>query len=73
MRIFVRVKSKSHQDKVEQTRDGYVIYLQAPPIKNRANAALITLLSKHFGIPKSQIIIVSGEKSKRKNIEIKTS
>lgn len=42
----------------------------AAPEKGKANAALLKLLSKHWGIPKSAIEIVRGETSRVKVLEI---
>lgn len=71
MRISIRVKPRSREEKIERTEDGYIAYVKEQPIENKANRALIRLLSEYFGIPKSQIIISSGMKSKQKIVEIK--
>lgn len=42
----------------------------AQPIENKANKALITLLSKKLSVPKSNIQILSGLHSKNKKIHI---
>ncbi len=42
----------------------------AIPEKGKANKSLITLLSAHFDVPKSAIMIVRGDKSRLKIIEI---
>ena len=46
------------------------VYLNAPPVDGKANSELIALFSKKLGIPKSAITIISGEKGKKKRIEI---
>lgn len=46
------------------------VSVTAAPEKGKANAALIKLLSKHWGIPKSAITIVRGETSRMKVIEV---
>jgi uncharacterized protein len=46
------------------------VYLNAPPVDGKANSELIGLFSKKLRIPKSDITIVSGEKGKKKRIEI---
>lgn len=70
MRISVRVKPKSREEKIEKTDNGYTVYIKEQPIENRANIALIKLLSKYFNVPKSKINILAGIKSKNKIIEI---
>lgn len=71
MKISVLVKPNARQNKVEQSETGYLIWTQAPPTENKANKAVIELLSEYFNIPKSKISIVSGLKSKRKIIDLK--
>lgn len=71
MRISITVKPNSRQDRIEKTENGYNIYVRAVPIENKANTAVIKLLSEYFDIPKSRIVIISGLKSKRKLVEIK--
>lgn len=44
--------------------------LTAPPVEGKANKALIQLLSKTIGIPKSDIEIISGERSSEKILRI---
>jgi len=46
------------------------VYLNAPPIDGKANSELVSLFSKKLKIPKSCIMIVSGEKGKKKRIAI---
>jgi uncharacterized protein (TIGR00251 family) len=42
------------------------ISVQAPPIEGRANSALINFLADKFGVPKSNVELVSGELSRSK-------
>ena len=53
-------------------RDGsvYRIKVTSPPVDGKANKALITLLSKKIKIPKKNIQIISGEKSRNKRIKV---
>ena len=44
--------------------------INAPPIDGKANMACIKFLSDIFNVSKSQISIVSGDKSKTKVIEV---
>lgn len=71
MRFTIIVKPRSRQEKVEKTDNGYIAYVKEPPIENKANKALIKLLSEYFDVSKSQIFILSGAKSKRKVVEIR--
>lgn len=47
------------------------IRIAAPPVDGAANAQLIKLLSKIFGISKSKVEIISGETAKIKLVKIK--
>jgi uncharacterized protein len=46
------------------------IHIKPPPDKNKANKALIKLLSKELKTPQSQIHIIKGEKARIKTILI---
>ncbi|MBI4688611.1 MAG: DUF167 domain-containing protein [Nitrospirae bacterium] len=72
MRISITVKTVSHKEKIEKADRGYIVYIKERPVEGRANKAVINLLSEYFDVPKSQISIHSGMKSKQKIIEITT-
>lgn len=44
--------------------------LAAPAVDGRANRACITFLAKALGVPKSQVVILRGESSRRKVVRI---
>jgi uncharacterized protein len=44
------------------------VKLTAPPVDGAANAELIKLLAKQFGVPKSDVEIVGGASSKTKRV-----
>jgi uncharacterized protein (TIGR00251 family) len=46
------------------------VKVQAPPEDGRANKALVKLLAEYFEIPKKSIVILAGEKSRKKRIRI---
>lgn len=71
MKVIIRVKPNSHQEKIEKTENDYLIFVKEPPVDNRANQAVIKVLANYFKIPKSRISILSGLKSKQKVIEVK--
>jgi len=50
--------------------DALLFRLNAPPVDGAANEELIELLSDLFDIPKRNIAIVSGHRSRDKRIEI---
>ena len=52
-------------------RDGVLrVRVSAPPVDGAANEALLRLLAKRFGVPRSALRIVSGETSRMKVVEI---
>ena len=53
------------------TRDGaLLIRLAAAPVDGAANVELIAFLARLLDIPKRQIAIVSGDKSRQKRVRI---
>jgi len=70
MRISIKVKPNSKIEKVEKANGFFLIYVKEPAQKNRANKAIIKLLSEHFKIPRSRIIILKGKNSRQKLIEM---
>jgi uncharacterized protein (TIGR00251 family) len=67
--IFVAPKSSKNKISIDSSNT-IKIYLTAPPVDGKANAALISLLSKTLKIPKSSILLLHGESSKKKRISI---
>lgn len=71
MIINVKVKTRHSEQKIEPFGEGrYLVYLKSEPEQNKANAELINLLSKHFGIPVGRIRIKFGLSSDKKVIEM---
>lgn len=52
-------------------KDGLKIRLTSPPVDNAANAACIEFLANILKIRKNQITIVSGQKSRIKQIRVR--
>jgi len=50
--------------------DELVLRLNAPPIEGKANKAATEFVSQYFGVPRSAVLLVSGERSRHKNFEI---
>jgi uncharacterized protein (TIGR00251 family) len=48
----------------------YRISVTDPPVDGKANQALISILSKKLGVPKRNIEIVSGKRSRFKQIRV---
>ena len=70
MKIRVRVKPNSHEQKIEEDESGLIVRLKSSPTKGKANEELMSLLAKKYKVRKNQIVIKSGASSKLKLIEI---
>ena len=46
------------------------VRLAAPAVEGKANAALIEFLADHFGVPRRNVSILSGVKSRSKRVSI---
>jgi uncharacterized protein (TIGR00251 family) len=46
------------------------VRLAAPAAENKANEALVEFLAQHYGVPRRNVRIVSGLRSRRKRVEI---
>lgn len=70
-RISVTVKPNSRSAAVTQLSEiEYRAAVREPAHDGKANQALLGLLARHFGVPKSKITIVRGHASRRKIIEL---
>lgn len=72
MKISVRIKPNSHhrEEVVKNDDETLTVYVKAPAIEGRANAAAIKLLAKHFKVASSKVKLVRGATSKYKLFEI---
>jgi len=70
--VKIKVKPGAKQDKIESVADdgSLVVRLKAPAVDNKANAALIVFLADFFHIPRRDIEIRVGLKSRNKVIRL---
>ena len=68
--MIYKVSVTFHKDFIEINKDEISIGIMAEPQKGKANKELIEKISKHFDVPKSNVRIISGEKSRKKLVEI---
>lgn len=74
--VSLRVTPNAGADRVEGTEqrdDGTAVLrlrVSAVPDKGKANAAVIALLAKSLGIPKSAITLVAGETARLKTLRL---
>ncbi|MFC1613580.1 DUF167 domain-containing protein [Patescibacteria group bacterium] len=71
MFINIKVIPRAKKNEVIKLENGnYKARLTSAPVDGKANQALIKMLSKYFGVGKSEIRIVRGEKGREKTIRI---
>jgi len=74
--LFLRVTPNAGADRiegVEQRDDGTTVLrlrVKAVPDKGKANAAVMALLAKTLGVPKSAIALVSGDTARLKTLHL---
>ena len=70
--IQLAVKPKSKRNAIEGIHDGALkLAVTAAPEKGKANAAVVALLSSLLDIPKRDIQLIAGDKSRKKAVLIK--
>jgi uncharacterized protein (TIGR00251 family) len=70
VKIQVKVKPSSKIEELSQEENSFIVKVKEPPKEGKANQAVIKLLAEHFGIPQSQIKILSGFRSRNKVVEV---
>lgn len=73
MKLHVDVKPNSKKPGIEKiTETHWQVRVRVPPVEGKANRAVIEMVAKETGVPKSLIKIVSGESSRKKTLELIT-
>ena len=70
--IRIRIVPNSSRNEIILEEEFIKVKVTAQPIENKANKALIEILSKQFKLPKKSIQIIKGETSKDKTIILST-
>ncbi|SMX25944.1 hypothetical protein TRP8649_00016 [Pelagimonas phthalicica] len=68
--IQIRVTPKAARSRIERGSDGLRIYVTTVPENGKANAAVLKLLAKALGVPKSRMSIIRGLQSRDKTIKV---
>ena len=72
MKISVKVKPNAKQEKIEKTGErDFLVWVKEKPQEGKANQAVIRVLAKYFGVPKSEVILLKGQTSREKAFEVK--
>jgi uncharacterized protein (TIGR00251 family) len=71
VRLDVRLQPRAGRDEIVGRRNGrLLVRVTAPPVDDRANRALVKLMAKELGVPRSAVRIASGARSRDKTLEI---
>jgi uncharacterized protein (TIGR00251 family) len=76
IRVAIRLTPRGRADRIEcivrsaEDRPALKVSVTAPPAEGRANDALIQLLANEFRVPKRDIALVAGQKSRDKMVHI---
>ena len=72
MRIFVKAKSKAREEKIEKISEtNFVVWVKEPPIKGKANKAIVKAIANYFNVAISQVALVAGSSLRQKIFDIK--
>jgi uncharacterized protein (TIGR00251 family) len=71
VRFEVWAKPRAKKSRVVGERaDAIEVSLAAPPVDGAANEELVRVLSEALGVPKRAVVIVRGDTSQRKLVEV---
>lgn len=69
--IKIRVHADSKENRlIAKNTDHYEIWVKAPPERGLANAAVLSLLAQHLGVPIGVLRIIKGAHSPAKIVSI---
>ncbi|MGC1425873.1 MAG: DUF167 domain-containing protein [Nitrosotalea sp.] len=68
--MLYKVSVSFHKNYVEIKGDQIEIGIMTKPVKGEANIEVIKKIAKHLGVPKSNVRIMAGEKSRDKIVEV---
>jgi uncharacterized protein len=72
--VSVHAQPGAKRSEVAGLHDAAVkIRVKAPALEDRANAALVEFLADRFGVPKRDVRLLAGERSRQKRFEIRGS
>jgi uncharacterized protein (TIGR00251 family) len=71
VKLKIRVIPNAKKSEFTGCRDGeWVLRLNAPPVDGKANKAALEFIAKTFGVTRSSVSLLSGEKGRHKIFEI---
>ncbi len=71
MKISIIAHPNAKNPRIETDLTGMLhVYVKAPPLEGKANQAVTKALTKYYGVKKSSVILIRGDKFKNKVFEI---
>lgn len=72
VRITVSVQPRASRNQFFLAPDGQLkVALTAPPVEGEANKMLCSIVAEKLGVAKSNVTVVSGQRGRRKIVEIR--
>ena len=69
--LQLKVKPGARAESLVELADGsWVACVKAPPVDGKANAAVIALVARHFGLRTTQVSIRSGLSARLKRVQL---
>lgn len=68
IRVFIKPNSKQAPKIIKQD-DFWFVFVKSPPIDGKANQEAQTVIAQYFQVPKSQVKLTKGHKSRHKTFE----
>ena len=69
--VSVRVQARARRDELVAVREGVLLVrVAAPALDGRANRSLCRLLAKQLGVAQSSVLIISGQHSRDKLVQV---
>ena len=69
--LKIRVIPNAKKNEFAGHREGeLVLRLSAPAIEGKANKAAVEFVSRYFGVPRSAVLLIGGERSRHKIFQI---
>ncbi|HVG72029.1 MAG TPA: DUF167 domain-containing protein [Vicinamibacterales bacterium] len=70
--ITVRVIPRATRSHIAGTRnDALLVRLSAPPVDGAANAELVEVLAAALDVPRRDISLIAGERSRTKRVQVR--
>lgn len=70
MKISIKVVPKASREEIIE-KDGLIkVYVREAPDKGKANKAVIELVAQKYNVKKRDVMIVSGQTSRNKIVEV---